>query len=178
MLHNKNKIKPLGKLWWHKKTVCVLLFKNFYVIFFYNCIVPIGFLPWEIRVAFPEESQLRESCATKSTVHAGCFSVSMIHRTLTGITGSLTCAQIGVNACDCSRGCTDTVNESLHWKLTLGGKSLASPGNRTCISGVPVRRSNNWRKKLIYVNTFFLLLLLLLLPAFKGLYEYSSFNCT
>ena len=25
----------------------------------FNCIVPLGFLPWEIRVAFPEESQLR-----------------------------------------------------------------------------------------------------------------------
>ena len=25
---------------------------------FYNCIVPLGFLPWEIRVAFPGASQL------------------------------------------------------------------------------------------------------------------------
>ena len=32
-----------------------------------------GFLPWEMRVAFPGESQLRQSRATKPTVHAGCF---------------------------------------------------------------------------------------------------------
>ena len=32
-----------------------------------------GFLPWEIRVAFPGESQLRQSRATHPTVHAGCF---------------------------------------------------------------------------------------------------------
>ena len=39
-----------------------------------------GFLPWEIRIAFPGESQLRQSHATQSTVHAACFSVSIIHR--------------------------------------------------------------------------------------------------
>ena len=52
------------------------------------------FLPWEIRVAFPGESQLRQSRATQPTVHAGCYSVSIIHRTLTWTTGSLTCAQM------------------------------------------------------------------------------------
>ena len=34
--------------------------------------------------------------------------------------------------------------KSLHWKLTLGEKSLAAPGNWTCLSGVPVRCSTNW----------------------------------
>ena len=37
------------------------------------------------RVAFPEGSHLRQSLATQSTVHAGCFTVSIIHRTLTWI---------------------------------------------------------------------------------------------
>ena len=32
--------------------------------FFYNCIVPVGFLQWKIRVAFPGESQLRQRRAT------------------------------------------------------------------------------------------------------------------
>ena len=33
-----------------------------YIYFtFYNCIVPLGFLPCEIGVAFPEKSQLRQS---------------------------------------------------------------------------------------------------------------------
>ena len=43
------------------------------------CIVPMEFLPWEIWFAFPKESQLQQSCATQLTVHAGCFSVSIIH---------------------------------------------------------------------------------------------------
>ena len=46
---------------------------------FYNCIIPMTFLPWKIRVAFPRESQLRQSRATQSTVHAWCFSVSVVH---------------------------------------------------------------------------------------------------
>ena len=44
-----------------------------------------GLLPWEIQVAFRRESQLRKSHATQSTVHAGCFSVFIIHQTLTWI---------------------------------------------------------------------------------------------
>ena len=53
-----------------------------------------GFLPREIRVAFPGESQLRQSRATQPTARAGCFNVSIIHRTLTWTTGSLTCAKM------------------------------------------------------------------------------------
>ena len=63
-----------------------------------NCIVPLGFLPLEIRVAFSEESQLRQIRATKAMVHTGCFSVSIIHRTLTRTTGSSTCAQLLMHA--------------------------------------------------------------------------------
>ena len=39
----------------------------------YSCIVSQGFLPWKIWVAFPRESQLRQSHTTKPTVHVGCF---------------------------------------------------------------------------------------------------------
>ena len=74
---------------------------------FYNCIVLIRFLPWEMRVAFSGESQLQQSHATHPTVHAGCFSVSKIHQTLTWTTGSLTCAQTLMNAI-AHEGCTDT----------------------------------------------------------------------
>ena len=69
-----------------------------------------GFLPWGIQVAFPGESQLRQSRATQPTVHAGCFNVSIVHRILTWTTGSLTCGH--VNACNCARECRDTVRES------------------------------------------------------------------
>ena len=37
------------------------------MIFCYNCIVPLGFLPCKNRVAFPGESQLWQSNATQST---------------------------------------------------------------------------------------------------------------
>ena len=85
-----------------------------------------GFLPWEIRVAFPGESQLRQSRATQPTVHAGCSSVSIIHRTLTWTTGSLTCAQMLMHAI--AHEGVRTPKESLHWKLTLGENSLPHRG--------------------------------------------------
>ena len=44
------------------------------------------------------ESQLRQSRATQCTVHAGCFIVSIIHRTVTWTTGSLTCTQMLIHA--------------------------------------------------------------------------------
>ena len=72
--------------------------------FFNNCIVPLASFPWKIRVAFPGESQLRQSRAIQPTAHAGCFSVSLIHRILTRTTGTLTCAHNYVNARDCTRG--------------------------------------------------------------------------
>ena len=50
------------------------------------------------RVAFPRERQLRQSRATQPTVHAGCFSVSIIHRTLTWTTGALTYALMLMHA--------------------------------------------------------------------------------
>ena len=72
---------------------------NFFLSFLIlQLIVPFEFLPWEIRVAFPGECQMRQSRATQPTVHAGCVSVSIIHRTLTWTTGSLTCAQMLMHA--------------------------------------------------------------------------------
>ena len=46
-----------------------------------------------------------------------------------------------VNACDCTRACTDTRKRALHWKLTPGEKSLAAPENQTCVEfSTPARR--------------------------------------
>ena len=70
-------------------------------------------------------------------VRAGYVCVAIIHRTLTWTTGSLTRAQMLMRAL-AYRGVRSS-NKSLHWKLTLGRKSLAAPGNRTCVSGVTVR---------------------------------------
>ena len=61
---------------------------DFFVCFLLDiCIVPMGFLPWEIQIAFPGESQLQQSCATQPTMHAGCFNVSIIHRIMTWTAG-------------------------------------------------------------------------------------------
>ena len=84
---------------WDVYIIVLYFFKLLFSFsFFYSCIAPMGFFPWEVRVAFPGESQLRQSRATKPTVHAGCFSVSIIHRTLTWTTRSLTCAQLLMHA--------------------------------------------------------------------------------
>ena len=64
----------------------------------YYCVVPLGFLQWKIRATFLGESQLRHGRATQPTVHAGCFSVSIIHRPLTWTTGALTCAHMLIHA--------------------------------------------------------------------------------
>ena len=66
--------------------------------------------------------------------------VAIIHRTLTGTTGSLSCAQMLLHAI--AHGGVRTPKWSLHWKLTLGIKSLAAPGDRACVSGVTVPCSN------------------------------------
>ena len=63
----------------------------------YDCIVPLGILPWEIQ-----------SRTTQPTVHAECF----IHRTLTWTSGSLTCAQMLMHAI--AHGGVRTPEESLH----------------------------------------------------------------
>ena len=57
------------------------------VLYHWDFSKPVG----NIRVFFPRESQLRQSRATQPTVHAGCLSVCLIHRTLTRTTGSLSC---------------------------------------------------------------------------------------
>ena len=106
-----------------------------------------GFLAWENRVSFPGESQTPQICATQPTVYAGCFSFSIIHLTLTLTTGSLTWAQRLMHAT--AHGVTNTC-KSLHWKFTLREKSLAAPGNRTCVSGVTVWCSN----QLSYIPIF------------------------
>ena len=106
-----------------------------------NCPIGIYLPPGKIRLLFPGKASC-DSRATQPTVHAGRLSVSIIHRTLTWTTGSLTCSQMLVHAI--AHESVRTPWESLHWKWTLGKKSLAAPGNRTCVSGVTVRRSTNW----------------------------------
>ena len=73
------------------QVLVVLIHISLVVSTFCNSTVPVGFLPWEIWIAFPRKSQLQPSHTTQPRVHAGCFSVSIIHLTLTQTPGSLTC---------------------------------------------------------------------------------------
>ena len=52
---------------------CWMIYTFHLLSIFYNCIVPMGFLPWESRVAFPRKSDLQQSHVIQPTVHAGCF---------------------------------------------------------------------------------------------------------
>ena len=74
----------------------------FYVLF-YNCIVPMGFLTREIRVAFPGESQLRQSRATQRTVHAGGFG-GFFNPPNSDMDYMIFNMRTNVNACDCTWG--------------------------------------------------------------------------
>ena len=115
-----------------------------------------GFLPWDIRVPFPGESQLRQSRATKPTVHAGCLSVSIIRRNLPWTTGFLACAQMLEHAI--AQGCVRThVNESA-LKADSGKKIPCRTGESNLrdetddeISHWPVtKRTDRWRRRSCY----------------------------
>ena len=85
-----------------------------------------GFLPREIRVAFPGESQLRQSRATQPTMHAGCF--ECVHNTPNSdMDYGIFNVRTDVTACDCTRGCTDTVRESA-LKVVSGWKNPGRTG--------------------------------------------------
>ena len=73
--------------------------------------VPMRFLPREIRVAFPGESQLRQSRAIHHMVHAWVF--QCFHNPTNCVMDyRMFNARTDVTACDCTRGCTGTVRES------------------------------------------------------------------
>ena len=93
----------------------VIYFLPFWLLFFLNILhlyCPSGISPMGNSGCFPRGEPSATESRYRSTVHAGCFSVSIIYHTLTWTTGSSTCPHNDVNACDCARGCTDTVRES------------------------------------------------------------------
>ena len=99
------------------------------------------------RVTFPGESQLRQSRATQPTVHAGCFSASMIHRTA-DMDYERSNVRTGVNARDCTRGCTDTLRES-----ALKADSKRKIPCRNGKSNLRQRRAGPMLYQLSYVAT-------------------------
>ena len=112
-----------------------LLVANF-LLYFLQLDCPNEIYPWEIRLAFPGESQLQQSRAIQPSVHAGCFSVSIIHQTLTWTTGSLMCAQMYMHAI--GHGDVRPHVREFALKVALGEKSVTALGNRTCLIGITV----------------------------------------
>ena len=69
------------------------------LFFFLQLYCPNGISPMGNSGCFPRgKPAATGSCYQTYTVHAGCFSVSIIHRTLTWTTGSFTCAQMLMHA--------------------------------------------------------------------------------
>ena len=129
---------------WRRSDYCFACFACSHLLFFtpsfFQRYCSIGFFfPREIRVAFPEKASC-DRIELPNLLGNGCFSVSIIHRTLTWTTGSLSCAQMFMHAI--AQRCVRTPKESLHRKLTLRRKSLAAPGNRNCVGGVTIRCAN------------------------------------
>ena len=118
-------------IWTHRvETRLLFLLLLLFLSAVCNCIVPMKFLAWEIRVAISEESQLRQSPATQPTVHAGCFSV-FYNPPNSDMECRIFNVHTDVNVCDCIRGCTDTVRESA-LKVDSGRKILRCTGE--CVS--------------------------------------------
>ena len=61
------------------------------------------FPPMFLQLYCPIWESSCDSHTTQPPVHAGCFSVSIIHQTLTWTTGSLACIQIVMHACNCTQ---------------------------------------------------------------------------
>ena len=124
-----------------QKELTVSLFTLLFI--FTTVFCPGEFLPWECRVPFPGERQLRQSRATQPSVNAEylCFRNSpnsdMDYRIFN--------VHKHVNACDCTRGCTDTVRESV-LKVDSGRKILRRNGESNLCqrrSGSTLYRLNN-----------------------------------
>ena len=77
---------------------------------FYSCIVPMGFLPWEILVAFPGKA----SCDWVTLPNPQCMlGVLLFPNPLNSdMDYGIFNVHTDVNACDCTWGCTDTVRVS------------------------------------------------------------------
>ena len=81
-----------------------------------------GLPPWEILVAFPRESQLRQS--RYRTYGASWVFYRFHNPPNSDMYHKISNVRTDVNACSCTRGCTDTVRESA--LKTDSGKKIPS----------------------------------------------------
>ena len=96
-----------------------------------NCIVPLGFLPWEIQVAFPGESQLQRPnlrIMLGVLVYNNPPNSDMDYRIF----------NVGrdINACNCTWGCKDTCKrictESWLWEKNPLPHQGMKPASAAC----------------------------------------------
>ena len=107
-----------------------------------------GFFPWEIRVAFPGESQLRQGRATQPY---GCvLCVLVFNLPNSDMDNRIFNVRTVVKACDCARRCTDTVRESA-LKVDSGRKTSCRIGD----SNLRRRRAGPMLYQLSYNPTLF-----------------------
>ena len=89
------------------KKICIIILCIFV---FLNCIVPLGFLPQDIQVAFPGESQLQQACYPTNNA---CWVFQRFNNPPNSdLDYRIFNVRTNVNTWDCMRGCTDTIKES------------------------------------------------------------------
>ena len=74
--------------------LCALHFSDLFMLFILQLYCPIGIYPMGNLGCFSRGKSAGTESRFQPTVHAGCFSFSIIHRTLTWTAGPLTCAQM------------------------------------------------------------------------------------
>ena len=118
------------------------LVRLFFFFFLNNCIVPFGISTMGNSGCFERE----KPAATQSrySAYGACWEFQCFHNPPNSdMDDSLFNVRTDVNAYDAQGGCKNTVRESA-LKVDSGKKNpLPHRGNRTCIRGVPVRRSTN-----------------------------------
>ena len=76
----------------------------------YNCIVPMGFFPWEIELPSPGKPAATES---RYPSYGACWAFWCLHNPPNSdMDYGIFNVRTDVNACDCAWGCTDTLRES------------------------------------------------------------------
>ena len=163
------------------------VFGAFVVAFLFLTIVPSGFLPWEIQVAFPGESQLWQ-WQSFYPAYSACWTFRCFHNPPNSDMDYkiFKVCTVG-NACDCTQGCTtNTVRESAlkvdsgrknplpHQGIKLASAACRSdalwtelhprpPSIGVCVAKVTVPRTPRWQLAIISNHSSFKTMLLLTL---------------
>ena len=102
------------------------------------------FLPWEIQVSFPGESQLRQ---LHYPSYCARWMFQCFHNTSNSdMVHGIFNVHMDTNACDCTQGCVDTVRESA-LKADSGSKIPCCNGG----SNLPQRRAGPTLYQLSYI---------------------------